>query len=250
MLGNLPSAFLQFLEIETASYILPAIPPLALLLAVPLANAIRTHTSEEYSDNDRSFAAMAVALGITWIVLGAVPLFWIGRLPQPIHDASGHAIHVAVIAAVAGGLAIAVLGLMRSRSFVVVALVLVVVLTEVAGTRILPALDPFLSARPHAELLRRDLHPDRIFTFDLPRSWDYGLAFYLGRELPEWSPTNPDAALVLTTPAGLGTNEKTRQVPRRFRRGIRRNSFRPRIPRPTPAITTTAIAIGSNYHQP
>jgi hypothetical protein len=37
----------------------------------------------------------------------------------------------------------------------------------------------------------------------LNRSWNYGLAFYFQRELPEWSPEDPEAALVLTTRKGL-----------------------------------------------
>jgi hypothetical protein len=37
----------------------------------------------------------------------------------------------------------------------------------------------------------------------LSRSWSYGFAFYFRRELPEWSPEDPEAALVLTTPKGL-----------------------------------------------
>jgi hypothetical protein len=129
-------------------------------------------------------------------------------LPQSIRDASGQTILTAAIIAMVGGVAIAVLGLLRQRSLVLVSLLLAVALTEIVGSRFLPALDPMLSARPHAELLSRDLHPDRIFTLDLPRSWDYGLAFYLGRELPEWSPANPDAALVLTTPRGLEEMQK------------------------------------------
>lgn len=51
--------------------------------------------------------------------------------------------------------------------------------------------------------MRNDLHPDRIFTYHLSRSWVWGLAFYFHRELPEWSPVDPEAALVLTTPGGL-----------------------------------------------
>ena len=39
--------------------------------------------------------------------------------------------------------------------------------------------------------------------FQLNRSWNYGLAFYFRRELPEWSTENPDAALVLTNEKGL-----------------------------------------------
>jgi hypothetical protein len=37
----------------------------------------------------------------------------------------------------------------------------------------------------------------------LNRSWNYGLAFYFQRELPEWSLEDPEAALVLTTRKGL-----------------------------------------------
>lgn len=51
--------------------------------------------------------------------------------------------------------------------------------------------------------MRNDLHPDRIFTYHLSRSWVWSLAFYFHRELPEWSPVDPEAALVLTTPGGL-----------------------------------------------
>ena len=59
--------------------------------------------------------------------------------------------------------------------------------------------------------MRNDQHPDRIFTYRVQRAWDYGLAFYLQRELPEWSPTDPEAALVLTSPQGL---EEIRQLGR------------------------------------
>ena len=83
-----------------------------------------------------------------------------------------------------------------------------VTLTEIAGSQILPALDPLISARPHAELLRRDLHPDRIFTWIYRVHGITDSRFILGRELPEWSPDNPEAALVLTTPAGLAKMQK------------------------------------------
>jgi hypothetical protein len=74
---------------------------------------------------------------------------------------------------------------------------------EIASLRILRPIDPLVSARPHAEFMRNDLHPDRIFTYQLNRSWNYGLAFYFQRELPEWPPTDSKPALVLTTKTGL-----------------------------------------------
>ena len=61
--------------------------------------------------------------------------------------------------------------------------------------------------------MHNNLHPDRIFTYQLPSAWNYGLAYYFGRELPEWSPADIDPALVLTTPAGL---EEIRRAKRFF----------------------------------
>jgi hypothetical protein len=110
---------------------------------------------------------------------------------------------ILAIVAVAGGIGIAILALFRKHSFLVLSLCLTILVLELAGLRLEPSLDPYFSARWHSVLLRDDLHPERIFIYDLPRSWNYGLAFYLERGLPEWSPTDPDAALVLTTPAGL-----------------------------------------------
>ena len=85
---------------------------------------------------------------------------------------------------------------------------LAVLSMEIAGMGILPSLDPYLSARWHAQFVRNDVHPDRIFTYGLPRAWTYGLAFYLGRELPEWNPGDPESALVLNTPKGLAEMTK------------------------------------------
>ncbi len=79
---------------------------------------------------------------------------------------------------------------------------------EFLSVAVLPALDSAYSARPYAELLSRDLRPERIFMYDVPRSWDWGLAFYFRRELPEWSPADPEPALALTTEAGFAQIKK------------------------------------------
>jgi hypothetical protein len=81
---------------------------------------------------------------------------------------------------------------------------LAVVLTlEIVNVEVLPSIDPLYSARYHAQFMSHDLYPDRIFTYHLARSWDYGLAFYFQRQLPEWQSSDPRAALVLTNPSGL-----------------------------------------------
>jgi hypothetical protein len=106
-------------------------------------------------------------------------------------------------AAIAGGVLITTAFSQRRHLVVPLCILLVAASVEAANLRILPALDAFYSARTHAQLMRDDLHPDRIFTYRLNRSWNYGLAFYFQRELPEWSPNDPEAALVLTTPGGI-----------------------------------------------
>ncbi len=115
------------------------------------------------------------------------------------------------IITIVGGIAIFYFVLRGGPSFVAASLFLIVLLLEVANLGILPTLDPYISARWHAQLMSNDLHPDRIFTYRLERSWNYGLNFYFARELPEWSPADPAPALVLTTPGGL---ESIRQLHR------------------------------------
>jgi hypothetical protein len=119
------------------------------------------------------------------------------------HEALGSTIVIAAIIAFVGAAAILLLAVRRDRTFLTVSLALAAVLVEFAGLAILPRIDPYISARWHAQLMHGNLHPDRIFTYRLPRSWNYGLAFYFARELPEWSPADPNPALVLTTPSGL-----------------------------------------------
>lgn len=111
---------------------------------------------------------------------------------------------VALTLSIAVAAAILYAGINRNvRLAVILCSVCAVATLETANTAVLPALDPYISARPHAAFFQNDLHPDRIFTYELRRSWNYGLAFYFRRELPEWSPQDPDAALVLTSREGL-----------------------------------------------
>jgi 4-amino-4-deoxy-L-arabinose transferase-like glycosyltransferase len=191
-----PVVFFSFSESKLPGYILPAMAPLALVCAASLVHLVRLGKA-------RTFTALGLAMGLTWIALGLSAGHWERRLPQSARDAAGHAISLAVAAAVTGGIIIAILALFRRRMAVTISVLLVVLLVEIAGLGILPALDPYISARWHGQLLRNDLHPDRIFTYRLQRSWNYGLAFYLRRELPEWKPSDPGSALILTTPEGL-----------------------------------------------
>jgi 4-amino-4-deoxy-L-arabinose transferase-like glycosyltransferase len=194
-----PPLFFSFSRSKLPGYVLPSIPPLALLLAVALARAARTDSPTP----GRRLGSIGMALGATWIVLGIAAMGWAARLPQAARDAAGRAILVTSILAIMGGIGVVVLAALRRRAFAPLAVLLVLLCVEAAGFWILPSLDPFFSARWHGQRMRNDAHPDRVFTYHLQRSWNYGLEFYLGHELTEWSPADREPALVLTTPEGL-----------------------------------------------
>ena len=192
-----PIVFFSFSESKLPSYILPAVPALALIAGI---GAIRAF------ERSRSDARL---------ICGGTALVWIGLAIFCIHAMRTGSLNVAAhhsmfltaaIIVLAAAVALA-LGFAAARQDLRVAVAVcclsVLLSVEAANSLILPALDPVLSARPYAQMLQYDLHPDRIFGFQVTRAWDYGLAFYFRRELPEWSPADPNAALVLTDRAGF-----------------------------------------------
>ncbi len=193
-----PILFFSASQSKLPGYILPAIPALALLCSVGASRAFQ-----------RSRAAsvlIAVGLSIFWLALAVVVLVKANHISISETERAGwlHFAEAALLITVLLVLIILKAGSGQNLRLVAgICSLLVVAATLMANLRILPALDPYLSARPHAVFLRHDLRPDRIFTFQLNRSWNYGLAFYFRRELPEWSPGDPEAALVLTTRKGL-----------------------------------------------
>jgi 4-amino-4-deoxy-L-arabinose transferase-like glycosyltransferase len=199
-----PIIFFSLSQSKLPGYILPAIAPLALLCGISVPRAFQKSRS----------GAILIGLGISlvWIVLAFSPFFIARKVPlterigPPLIAGLAITISVLVLAILFAGIRQNLLAVVGICSLAVAAAV------AVAGLRILPAMDPYLSARPHAVFLRGDLRPDRIYTYHLNRSWNYGLAFYLRRELPEWSPQEPDAALVLTNRKGLDEMVKAGRV--------------------------------------
>ncbi|HEY6905232.1 MAG TPA: glycosyltransferase family 39 protein [Candidatus Acidoferrales bacterium] len=187
-----PVVFFSFSQSKLPGYILPAIPPLALLCSISALRALRHGPVMR--------RAPLMGIGISWLLIGIAAAHSIAKINPGLVGLS----HFFGGAAVAIGLLLIAASFYRTGQWVIPLCILFVAASlETVNVRLLPGLDRFYSARPHAEFMRNDLRPDRIFTYQLSRSWDYGLAFYFRRQLPEWSPEDPDAALVLTTPAGL-----------------------------------------------
>ena len=197
-----PVLFFSFSDSKLPSYILPSIPPLALICAVAGIRAF--HRSRAMA------LGIAAGFGIAWIGLAVGAWAWAQKIPWDAlnYNYAPHSVPVwtwiAIAAAIFLTLVLGFFGFRKRMGAVMGLCALAVVLAlEFANIRILPTIDPLYSARYHAHFMSHDLHPDRIFTFDLARSWNYGLAFYFQRELPEWRPNDPRPALVLTNPAGF-----------------------------------------------
>ena len=192
-----PIVFFSFSQSKLPSYILPAVPALALVAAI---SAVRS-----FGSSRTSAIILSAGVGLVWLVLAATFLHATHKLPfTEMGPAIGFVAEAVLGIAIAVTAGILFAGARKNlRMVVLLCGACVIAMLEIANSVVLPALDPYISARPHAAFFQNDLHPDRIFTYQLRRSWNYGLAFYFNRELPEWSPQDPDAALVLTSREGL-----------------------------------------------
>ena len=185
-----PILFFSFSQSKLPSYILPAIPPLALLIAV---SACRTSAPSR-----RLFVVISSAIAITWLVLGVAAWEYFAADPQ-----SGLASKLVLIVALIAAVLSFVFGFRSNlKSLILTSAWAVAIAVELAGFALLPAIDPSVSARDRATMISGQPGTN-FYTFHLQRSWNYGLAFYVGRPLEEWSPENSGAATLLTTSPGL-----------------------------------------------
>ena len=189
-----PVLFFSLSESKLPGYVLPAIPPLILLMARSLARSV--------AERSALAARLLAGAGVTWVALGLSANHWLKRLPPETGLASIRDASSWVLAAVVGGILVAVLGMARKP---VAALFVCVLLTAGMVVAIngyaLPRLDAHLSPRRTADALAGMQEP--LYGYRLSRSQQYGLDFYLRRELPAWTPETPRPAWVLTSDEGI-----------------------------------------------
>jgi 4-amino-4-deoxy-L-arabinose transferase-like glycosyltransferase len=218
-----PLLFFSFSKSKLPGYILPAIPPLILLLARTISGipsrrtAAATKPDESGETKARSDRLGLVALGlmgIGWAALAATGGHWLRRLP-PNWNARHHAELVMLLGATAlVGLAIAALAVLRRpRMAVALSALWMGLLVAGVSVKVLPGLDPFVSARGIAQAIVYVRPPHTpVEQYDLQRDWAYGLNYYFGHELPPWSAADSRTACVYTTWKGLATIEESNSV--------------------------------------
>jgi 4-amino-4-deoxy-L-arabinose transferase-like glycosyltransferase len=210
-----PLLFFSFSESKLPGYILPALPPLVLLIARSIGAATTAAGVAKSPSRLRNWALALV--GVTWVALSVTAGHWLRRLPQS-WDVSHRDAILAVLAATAAiGAAVIALALSRRTRLAVGASALSMGLLVAAVAWIfLPQIDPYLSARSAARAGSQIAGQNAtIETYRLTRDWAYGLDFYLGRELPEWSAVQSGSDWIYTTPESLAViaNEHHRVSP-------------------------------------
>ncbi|HEY4741851.1 MAG TPA: glycosyltransferase family 39 protein [Candidatus Acidoferrales bacterium] len=186
-----PVVFFSASQSKLPGYILPAIPALALLLAIGFERWIdRTKWPVRY---------LLAAAGVTlWLIL-----FWVAHQFAPyipdyfVRDIRAFEILVFFVVSTTPFLA-------RPRVATGMLAACVLFVLTVGGIA-LSIKTPQLSARPLLPprawfVVHRD---ESIAVYQVNRNWEYGLNFYYGRELPEWTPEMVGVSVVFTSPDGL-----------------------------------------------
>ena len=179
-----PLVFFSFSQSKLPGYALPVLPPLSALAARSLVLAFQ-----------RSLAAARwVAIAVAMLLVAPAGVFWYRALIPPggigLHPLAARLLW-ASICALLGFLALILALWNKSRAAFLIAIV-VVLLSITAIHRGLKDIDvQSLSIRASVQEARNhwsDFAPAQASSFKLRRADQYGLNFYLRREVPMWSP--------------------------------------------------------------
>ena len=176
-----PVLFFSFSESKLPGYILPSVPPLMLILAATLARRRR-----QGGESSRVWVALIAA---TFPLLLFSAGYWLRRLPADSGLERASAWLGLLGLAAAGGLACALLAWARRERAAITGLaVLTAVLVVGVAVRVLPKLDPYLSARAAARVTTEELGAAaRVSVWGVTRSLQFGLEYYLDRPVPQWT---------------------------------------------------------------
>lgn len=210
-----PVLFFSFSQSKLPGYILPAIPPLALLMA---RSFVRQRERVPHIAR-----WLGVTTGVIWLSIAIAGPRWIPRLPAPaltqeeIHLLTTHIL----MAGVATGAAIIALSAMR-KFFAVLAICAAFVagLTLYADRAVLSKIDPYISARAFAKIVPQPLptSAQEVPVIGVARNCEYGVRFYRPEiQFVDWTAqTTPSLATSFTGFALVGPDGETWLSPVQF----------------------------------
>ncbi|HVB08106.1 MAG TPA: glycosyltransferase family 39 protein [Candidatus Acidoferrales bacterium] len=185
-----PLIFFSFSQSKLPEYILPVFPPLVLLMARSFVCAIERAP--------RKAQWLGGVTGTMWVALGVAGALGFHRLPRyepPYQHGINHLALAALFIGIVTGMVIEVVSLSR-KPWLVLALTAfaAAALVGISALRVLPQLDPLISARPLARDIQKILPPgSNLYAVgDINRNCDYGLRFYLKAD--DFRQFNPDGS--------------------------------------------------------
>jgi 4-amino-4-deoxy-L-arabinose transferase-like glycosyltransferase len=199
-----PVVFFSVSQSKLPGYILPAIPPLFLLLARWTAAGIGSNSKTVL----RTLGWTGALLLLAVVPLGAAVIAGSQELFPPGYLA-------VLLAVLLCGIATTVLAFMSRNQATLLCLALFVAAgVAIANFAVLPNLDGQISSRTLATTLaRKGVSPENLSIHELPRTWKYGLDYYFNRELPEWAPGQSDPEWIL----GGTVLDRDRDILRRYK---------------------------------
>jgi 4-amino-4-deoxy-L-arabinose transferase-like glycosyltransferase len=182
-----PVLFFSLSQSKLPGYILPAIPPLFILLGHWVSRAIALKPKSVL----RVLGWTGAVLLLAAIPLAIAVIGGIHKFPE------GYVAAEAVVFLF--GIVIVMLAFKSLPGEALLAVALFVTAgVEIANFVLLPGLDDQISARQIAgKILKTDPSGGNVALYGLPSAWKYGVDFYLNRDLPEWTPGSGDPEWIL-----------------------------------------------------
>jgi 4-amino-4-deoxy-L-arabinose transferase-like glycosyltransferase len=182
-----PVLFFSLSQSKLPGYILPAIPPLFILLGQWVSSAMALKTKNVL----RVLGWTGGLLLLTAISIATAILRDVSKMP-------GGYVPAEFVVFLFGIVVVVLVLKSRPMEAMLFVALFAIVTVEIANFAFLPKLDNQFSARPlAAKILKSDSSGGNVAVYRLPRAWEYGMDFYMNRDLPEWAPGSADPEWIL-----------------------------------------------------
>lgn len=187
-----PVIFFSLSQSKLPGYVLPSVPAAVVLLAHVLASGIGNQTRARVLG--LGAAASMGAIAVTFLIAPGV-------------DSAGvepGAVRPLALLLGTAALAASYLGYRRQlRATVTVSALGIALALWQLNTALMPRLDPLISSRVVAREATALAAGHQLRSFDLHRTWHYGLEYYLQRPVAEWTTDVPQGTVVVTNLRGM-----------------------------------------------